>query len=66
MDEADTLRIERDLLEFRLAMLEQAIESRRLEGVEAPELAERMTAVFAQLRPVNAKLAELRSPAAST
>jgi hypothetical protein len=66
MDEAATLRVERDLLEFRLVMLELAIESQRQEGLEALQLAERMTEVFAQLRPVNAKLAELRGPAAST
>lgn len=66
MNEADMLRLERDLLEFRLAMLERAIETLRLEGMQAPGLAERITAVFAQLQRVNAKLAELRGPAAST
>ena len=66
MNEVETLRVERALLEFRLVMLEQAIEAQRLEGVESPELAECMTAVFAQLRQVNTKLAELRVPPAST
>ena len=66
MNDADTLRVERNLLEFRLAMLEQAIETQYLGGMEAPELAARMLPLFERLSIVNAKLAELRGPAAST
>ena len=66
MNDADTLRVERNLLEFRLAMLEQAIETQHLGGMEAPELAARMPPLFERLSIVNTKLAELRGPAAST
>lgn len=67
MDTADELRVQRDVLEFRLVMLEQEIEAqRRREGMAAPELGEDMPALFDRLRLVNAKLAELRGPGGVT
>lgn len=66
MDEADKLHLERNLLELRLAMLERAIEAQRLEGEDSTELAKRMPPIFERIRKVNAELAELRDPGAST
>lgn len=63
MDVWDQLRVERNVLEFRLVMLEQAIQEQR--GMDAPGLGERMESLFAQLRLVNEKLAAQRGPISS-
>jgi hypothetical protein len=59
MDERLELHAQRDLLEFRLVMLEKAIEEQP--GRDTPNLAEHMEALFARLLLVNAKLAEMRA-----
>lgn len=58
MDAWDELRVERNLLEFRLVMLERAIQEQR--GMDAPGLGERMESLFARLRLVNDKLTAIR------
>jgi hypothetical protein len=63
-DELIRLRAMRGLLETRLLVLERAIEEQRQHGVAAPELLKRMEVLLARLGQVNAKLAEMRSPAA--
>lgn len=68
----DELRAERDEVERRLVELEQAVSARlRLAAqdgaqVEAADLAASVEALLVRLGAVNAKLAELRGPAAST
>lgn len=67
----DELRAERDELERRLVELEQAVARLRLAArdgaqAEAVELAVSVEELLARLGAVNAKLAELRGPAAST
>ena len=64
MDARDELRVERNLLEFRLVMLEQEIQEQR--GMDAPGLGERMESLFAPLRLVNEKLAAQRGPISSS
>lgn len=64
MDETDELRMKRTLLERQLVMLEREMDAQRQHGASAPELAERMTALFAELRPVNERLAMRHGPAA--
>lgn len=54
------LHAERDTLEFRLVMLERAIEDRREHGMASPELVERMAVLFTRLQQVNELLAEMR------
>jgi hypothetical protein len=63
-DELIRLRAMRGLLETRLLVLERAIEEQRQHGVATPDLLKRMEVLLARLGQVNAKLAELRSPAA--
>jgi hypothetical protein len=63
-DELIRLRAMRGLLETRLLVLERAIEEQRQHGVAAPDLLKRIEVLLARLGQVNAKLAELRSPAA--
>lgn len=70
MGTLDELRAERDELERRLVELEQAVSARLAarDGAqaEAVELAVSVEELLARLGPVNAKLAELRGPGAST
>jgi hypothetical protein len=57
MDALNELRVERTLLEFRLLMLERAIQDQHQQrGAAAPELVRRESELFAQLAPVNAQL----------
>jgi hypothetical protein len=63
-DELIRLRAMRGLLETRLLVLERAIEEQRQHGAHAPDLLKRMEVLLARLGQVNAKLVELRSPAA--
>lgn len=63
-DELIRLRAMRGLLETRLLVLERAIADQRRHGAAAPDLLKRVEALLARLEQVNAKLAEIRSPAA--
>lgn len=65
-DELIRLRAMRHLLETRLLVLGRAVEDQRRHGIAAPELVTRMEVLLARVELVNAKLAETRSPAAST
>lgn len=60
------LHAERNALETQLLKLEQAIEERHQSGMVAADLADHVVSLLAQLEQINAKLAELRSPAAPT
>jgi hypothetical protein len=65
-DELIRLHAMRNLLETRLLVLERAVEDHRQHGIAAPDLVERVEILLARLGLVSAKLAEMRSPEAST
>ena len=60
------LNAECNALDTQLLLLEWGIEERQRGGVAVLKLADRMVSLIFHLKLVNAKLARLRGPAAST
>jgi hypothetical protein len=60
------LHAERNALEMKLLVLEQAMEDRQRCRVAAPDLADRLVSLLDRHGQVNARLAELRGPASPT